>query len=113
MINPRYTSIEQTSSSRVRRYGIDNHPGGSINLSERINRAEHGRLARRPWAKIHFFMLTRTYITDTIRENCFKLNETGRGKFLSMLSMAEKIIKPSNIGQKKILDYQLLCFNLK
>lgn len=55
MINPRYTSIEQTSSPRVRRYGIDNHPGRSINLSERINRAEHGRLARRPWARIHFF----------------------------------------------------------
>lgn len=47
-----------SSKHRVRRYGIDNHPKGSINLSERINRAEHGRLARRPWATIHFFFLS-------------------------------------------------------
>lgn len=77
MINPRYTSIEQTSSPRVRRYGIDNHPGGSINLSERINRAERGRLTRRPWARIHFsfYFNTYTYYRYDTRELYFKLTQ--------------------------------------
>lgn len=64
MINP---PIRESRANIVRRYGIDNHPGGSINLPERINRAERGRLARRPWATM-FFFFTLTYYTDILRE---------------------------------------------
>lgn len=101
MINPRYTSIEQTSSSRVRRYGIDNHPEGSINLSERIKRAEHGSLARRPWESIFFYLNTYMHYQYYTRK-LFWTQWNWVRKILKS-SMVKKIIKLSNIWQKKAL----------